>query len=123
MFADVLTTTTDQAQDWSLAACRQEPGLGDLFFSEQIPEINQAKAVCATCPLLEPCLRGAILRAEPWGVWGGQLFLNGRILAQKRTRGRPPKVRPPEPEVILPPAIARLIAEMDGSPLSEAQIA
>ena len=33
-------------------------------------------------------------RREPWGVWGGELFANGRVLAQKRNRGRPPKVAP-----------------------------
>ncbi len=38
-----------------------------------------------------PCLEGALARREPWGVWGGQLFVNGRILPQKRKRGRPPK--------------------------------
>ena len=113
MFADALLISEDDGWDWSTAACREEPGLLDLFFSEQIPDINRAKAICATCPLAEPCLRGAVLRAEPWGVWGGQLFLNGRILAQKRSRGRPPKVRPPEPEVVLPPSIVRLIDELD----------
>jgi len=102
MFADQLISTSDDLQDWSLAACREQRGMSDLFFSEQIDDINRAKAVCATCPLLEACLRGAIVRHEPWGVWGGQLFLNGHILAQKRKRGRPPKVRPAEPEVVLP---------------------
>jgi WhiB family redox-sensing transcriptional regulator len=111
VFADQLATNLDR-QDWSEAACRREP-VGDLFFSEQIDDIARAKAICATCPLLEPCLAGAVIRHEPWGVWGGQLFLNGHILAQKRKRGRPPKVRPPEPEVILPPSIARLVAELD----------
>ncbi|MGI8491243.1 MAG: WhiB family transcriptional regulator, partial [Acidimicrobiales bacterium] len=43
---------------------------------------------------IEPCLTGAIERREPWGVWGGQLFVNGRMLAQKRKRGRPQKNRP-----------------------------
>ena len=33
----------------------------------------------------------AIERREPWGVWGGQLFFNGKVLAFKRKRGRPPK--------------------------------
>mgnify|MGYP003341417293 CR=1 FL=1 len=33
-------------------------------------------------------------RREPWGVWGGELFANGKVLAQKRNRGRPPKVAP-----------------------------
>lgn len=109
-----------EALDWSAAACRQAPGMTVLFFSELIPEINEAKAICQQCPLLEPCLRGAIVRREPAGVWGGQLFVNGRIIAQKRKRGRPPKVRPPEPEVILPPGIVRLLAELDED---EAQIA
>ncbi len=120
MFAELITTSTEAELDWSAAACRQKPGLTDLFFSELIPDINAAKAICATCPLLEPCLHGAVLRREPTGVWGGQLFANGRILAQKRKRGRPPKVRPPEPEVMLPPAIALLLAERDAE---EAQIA
>lgn len=114
MFAEELYKTTDECRDWSLAACRRERGLTSLFFSDNIPDINTAKALCQTCPLLEPCLRGAILREEPGGVWGGQLFVNGRILAQKRRRGRPPKVRLPEPELVLPPAIAELLAELDG---------
>jgi hypothetical protein len=119
MFAEQ-SPSTDQRLDWRAAACRQLPGLTDVFFSELIPDINRAKAVCQGCALLEPCLRGAIVRREPAGVWGGQLFLNGRILAQKRKRGRPPKVRPPEPELVLPPGIVRLLAELEGD---EAQIA
>ena len=127
MFAELIPTT-EAEPDWSLAACRQKPGLTDLFFSELIPDINAAKAICSTCPLLEPCLRGAVVRREPTGVWGGQLFANGRILPQKRKRGRPPKVRPAEPEVVLPASIARLLADRDGGLASiiaspEAQIA
>ncbi len=71
-----------------------------LFFSEELQDIARAKAICAKCPALVPCLEGALARREPWGVWGGQLFLNGKILASKRRRGRPPKV--PRPEDQLP---------------------
>ena len=93
MFAELRTWTSEApAIDWSLARCRDETGLMTaLFFSEQIDDIARAKQVCRRCPLLEPCLEGATRRREPWGVWGGQLFLNGRILAHKRQRGRPPK--------------------------------
>ena len=42
----------------------------------------------------DPCLAGALERREPWGVWGGELFVNGKVVAQKRKRGRPPKIRP-----------------------------
>lgn len=77
---------------WADAACRDGTGsLTALFFSEEIIDIAAAKAICRTCPLIEECLQGALERREPSGVWGGQLFLNGRIVPLKRRRGRPPK--------------------------------
>ena len=65
-----------------------------LFFSEQIDDIARAKEICARCSLIDACLAGALERREPWGVWGGQLFFNGKVLAYKRKRGRPPKNQP-----------------------------
>jgi WhiB family transcriptional regulator, redox-sensing transcriptional regulator len=92
----------EQAQQlwWSDALCNDGTGvLLDLFFSEQLDDIATAKAFCIACPVREPCLAGALARREPWGVWGGEFISNGRILAQKRKRGRPPKVRPAEADV------------------------
>lgn len=78
--------------DWAQARCRDGTGaLVSLFFSEQLDDIARAKSICADCPVREPCLSGALARREPWGVWGGQLFLNGKVLPFKRKRGRPPK--------------------------------
>ena len=76
-----------------------------MFFSDELGDIAQAKRICAECPAIEPCLSGAIVRREPWGVWGGQLFLNGKVLMTKRRRGRPPKTPRPEdqlPEIPVP---------------------
>ena len=91
---------------WDRARCRSDAGdLLGLFFSEDLGEIAEAKRICAECPTLEACLEAAMTRREPWGVWGGQLFLNGRILAVKRRRGRPPRHPRPEdqlPEVPIP---------------------
>jgi WhiB family redox-sensing transcriptional regulator len=91
---------------WAHARCNDGSGrLADMFFSEELQDIARAKHICATCPALIPCLEGALERREPWGVWGGQLFLNGKILASKRRRGRPPKTPRPEdelPEVPIP---------------------
>ena len=85
-------TNEGLAVDWSLARCADGAAtMTSLFFSEQIDDIRRAKQICELCPVQEPCLAGAIERREPWGVWGGQLFFNGKILAQKRKRGRPPK--------------------------------
>lgn len=96
MFADwIAQETKDQvgrAVDWTVAGCRDGGAtMVELFFSEQLDDIARAKAVCVNCAVREPCLAGAMERREPWGVWGGQLFLNGKILAFKRKRGRPPK--------------------------------
>ena len=97
-----LIEISEPADQWDEASCRNETGgLTELFFSDQIPDIVQAKRICATCPVVEPCLAGALERREPWGVWGGQLFLNGKVLAQKRRRGRPPKHPRPEDDIQL----------------------
>ncbi len=63
----------------------------DLWFAELPADVEAAKALCAACPLLELCLDGALERAEPWGVWGGQLVVDGVVVARKRPRGRPRK--------------------------------
>ena len=55
--------------------------------------------MCEKCALKANCLAGAMEREEPWGVWGGELLLNGRIVTSKRACGRPPK-RPRPPMVI-----------------------
>ena len=90
------------------ASCRAVPGAADLVFSEDIGEIANAKRVCAECPVLAPCLEAAIERGEPCGVWGGQLFMNGKMLAIKRRRGRPPKNPRPEDQMPLIPIPAHL---------------
>ncbi len=69
-------------------ACRTEP---DLFFAESPQDVESAKALCRGCPAQLACLAGAIERREPWGVWGGELFLRGAIVPRKRPRGRPRK--------------------------------
>lgn len=77
---------------WQEAACQDEAGtLTGLFFSDEVLDIELAKAICSSCPLARPCLEGALARREPAGVWGGQLFAEGRVIPGKRKRGRPPK--------------------------------
>ncbi|HEY6315358.1 MAG TPA: WhiB family transcriptional regulator [Streptosporangiaceae bacterium] len=64
-----------------------------LWFSDLPADLELAKAGCRRCPLRQPCLAGAIVRAEACGVWGGEIFERGAIIAQKRPRGRPGKIR------------------------------
>ncbi|MET3960140.1 WhiB family redox-sensing transcriptional regulator [Marmoricola sp. OAE513] len=68
--------------------CQTHP---DLFFAERPAFLDQARALCASCPVVDLCLAGATERAEPHGVWGGQIFVDGAVVASKRGRGRPRK--------------------------------
>jgi WhiB family redox-sensing transcriptional regulator len=63
----------------------------ELWFAEHSAQVEEAKALCRTCPLMAGCLAGALERAEPWGVWGGEVFVDGVVVARKRGRGRPRK--------------------------------
>ncbi|MGW5850842.1 WhiB family transcriptional regulator [Streptomyces sp. NPDC055254] len=63
----------------------------EVFFAESPADVEYAKSLCRTCPLVEACLAGATERREPWGVWGGELFVQGVVVARKRPRGRPRK--------------------------------
>jgi len=114
-FHDTLTDTTDfttglltgtddnldtGALDWAKARCRDGNGtLTHLFFSDEAIDTARAKAICGKCPLSVACLEGALERSEPWGVWGGELLESGRIVVNKRPRGRPPKH--PRPLVVI----------------------
>jgi WhiB family redox-sensing transcriptional regulator len=107
-FSDIIIATPDHAR--SIVAEPREPDsprppgpvpvarcadghgtLTALFFSDNLVDIARAKAMCARCPLQVSCLAGALEREEPWGVWGGELLSGGRIVANKRPCGRPPK--------------------------------
>ncbi len=63
----------------------------EVFFAESPQDVEYAKSLCADCPIRAACLAGALERREPWGVWGGQLFIQGVVVARKRPRGRPRK--------------------------------
>jgi WhiB family redox-sensing transcriptional regulator len=63
----------------------------DLWFAETPSELERAKQFCDSCPVRLACLSGALERREPWGVWGGEIFERGAIVARKRPRGRPRK--------------------------------
>lgn len=69
--------------------CREHDA--ELWFADAPSDVERAKDLCLDCPVLQTCLTAALDRAEPCGVWGGQLLVAGRIVARKRPRGRPRK--------------------------------
>ena len=79
------------------ARCADQRGVySTLFFSEEPIDIARAKAICVRCVARPFCLAAAVEREEPCGVWGGEIFVDGFPVADKRRRGRPPRIpRPP----------------------------
>ncbi|CAM4169996.1 putative transcriptional regulator WhiB7 [Mycobacterium basiliense] len=67
-------------------------GNPDLWFADTPADLERAKTLCANCPIRRQCLAAALERAEPWGVWGGEIFERGEVVSRKRPRGRPRKV-------------------------------
>jgi len=63
----------------------------DLWFADDPGDLERAKVLCADCPIRAQCLTAALDRAEPWGVWGGEIVERGSVVARKRPRGRPRK--------------------------------
>ena len=78
-----------ESQESDNLPCRSNDA--ELWFAESPADVELAKSLCQTCPVREECLAGALVRREPWGVWGGQLLVAGEIVARKRPRGRPRK--------------------------------
>lgn len=63
----------------------------DLWFADSPTDLERAKALCVDCPIRHECLAAALERAEPWGVWGGEILDRGYVVNRKRPRGRPRK--------------------------------
>ena len=67
----------DDNWEWQYqGACKDLPA--EMFFhpdGERGPRRrnreNAAKAVCATCPVMQACRAHALAVQEPYGIWGG----------------------------------------------------
>ena len=66
----MLSMVERSSTSWQHAArCRGiDP---DVFHPQSDEEADEAKAICASCPVREPCLEYALVVREKLGVWGG----------------------------------------------------
>jgi WhiB family redox-sensing transcriptional regulator len=86
----VLTLALQTAQAPTGAVpCRTHDG--DYWFAEDVATTAKAQELCQTCPIKLACLTQALARKEPCGVWGGELFEHGQIVAGHKPKGRPRK--------------------------------
>ncbi|GAA0680694.1 WhiB family transcriptional regulator [Kitasatospora atroaurantiaca] len=73
------------------AACRRDEA--GLFFAPskeptaaRLAREEQAKQVCARCPVLLECREHALAQPEPYGVWGGLTAAERRVVLARRRR-------------------------------------
>jgi WhiB family redox-sensing transcriptional regulator len=82
------------------AVCRHADP--ELFFpigsaGKAAAEIEQAKAICASCPVHRPCLTYALATSQEFGIWGGHDEKERRRL-HRQWRGLVAESRPlPDP--------------------------
>lgn len=78
--------TTIAAPDWTDAVCRGvDP---DLFFplgDTSYRQIEDAKKVCAGCPIRSKCLDWALETRQDSGVWGGLSERERRTIHRRHT--------------------------------------
>jgi WhiB family redox-sensing transcriptional regulator len=70
--------------DWTEGLCSETDP--DIFFPEKGEHTSShaAKRVCASCPLVVPCLTGALERNEEFGIWGGSSYKNRQNIRKGR---------------------------------------
>ncbi|MGW3729779.1 WhiB family transcriptional regulator [Streptomyces sp. NPDC000851] len=71
------------------AACLHEDP--DLFFpvgntGPTLVQIDEAKAVCRRCPVMEQCLDWAIGVGQVEGIWGGMTDSERRAVRRRQAR-------------------------------------
>jgi WhiB family transcriptional regulator, redox-sensing transcriptional regulator len=80
------------AMDWRHSAvCREEDP--ELFFpigntGPALLQIEEAKAVCRRCPVMEQCLQWALESGQDSGVWGGLSEDERRAMKRRAARNR-----------------------------------
>lgn len=85
-------TSTDTGDDWRhRAACLGEDP--ELFFpigntGTSLIQIEEAKAVCRRCPVMDTCLHWALDTRQDAGIWGGLSEDELRAAKRRDTRAR-----------------------------------
>lgn len=86
------TASTDASVEWlHRSVCRKEDP--ELFFpigntGPALLQIEEAKAVCRRCPVMEQCLIWALETGQDHGVWGGTSEDERRSMRRRAARNR-----------------------------------
>jgi WhiB family transcriptional regulator, redox-sensing transcriptional regulator len=58
----------------------------DIFYPASDEDAEEAKAICAQCPVREACLEYALANRERDGVWGGATERERRRMIRQRRK-------------------------------------
>lgn len=96
-------TETSTVDAWHHdARCRPGPGIDAELWHPAgstgpfLLQIEEAKAECRQCPVMQICGETALARREPAGVWGGMSEDERSAIIRRLSRHREP--RPPKAE-------------------------
>src|SRR5690349_16088744 len=79
--------------DWQLLARWRGADPSMFFHGDAERGLNRqrrerkAKQVCAQCPVRSQCLLHSLLVQEPYGIWGGIVESERRLILRRATRG------------------------------------
>ena len=80
------------AFDWRAKAAVSRQGPGTVFpvgnTGAAYQQIEEAKAVCRTCKVIDACLKCALDTNQDYGVWGGLSEDERRALKRRAMRAR-----------------------------------
>jgi WhiB family redox-sensing transcriptional regulator len=83
----------DQEHQWMLEAKCRGRAPHDFFPSDGVG-VEQARRVCADCPVKEPCLEYALTYRIDHGVWGGASERERRRILRRRRLDHTPTSSP-----------------------------
>lgn len=79
---EMLEVPITEERPWVVfSACRKADP--ELFFPATREQEDQAKSICATCPVRLDCLEYSIEARERFGIWGGLNEKERRRFARK----------------------------------------
>jgi WhiB family redox-sensing transcriptional regulator len=82
-------TTASEQNWWSAATCRSADP--ELFFpisafGQALEQVEEAKAICARCPVRRQCLAFALRTRQAHGIWGGMTEEERAFIRRPRSR-------------------------------------
>lgn len=66
-----------ESYEWQYDGACTDVSVEEFFLPEnargqlKVQRESKAKAICATCPVVQRCLQHALDAKEPYGIWGG----------------------------------------------------